>query len=77
MLSSRPKLTHAQEAATLRSGRPLPELLHEMRVERSMTIADIAYELRVTHVTVAKWLRQFGISRDDRPAIEMPAEASA
>ena len=55
--------THAQALVTLRTGRDLPELLQEMYVDRGLSQVAIAAELGVTRLTVAMWLRQFGVER--------------
>jgi DNA-binding XRE family transcriptional regulator len=64
MLRNAPNRTHAQELVTLRTGRPVEEVLQELYVERRLSQADIASELGITRVTVAMWLREFGIDRD-------------
>ena len=66
-----PNPTHAQQLITLRTGREVPDLLREMYVGRSMSQADIAADLGIARMTVAMWLREYGINRDDR------AEATA
>lgn len=63
MLRNPPNRTHAQSLVTLRTGRPVDELLRELYVERRLSQADIATELGITRVTVAMWLREFGIQR--------------
>lgn len=65
-----PNLTHAQALVTLRTGRPVPDLLRELYVDRALSQVSIAAELGVSRITVAMWLREFGISREDR---EVPA----
>lgn len=60
-----PNPTHAQALVTLRTGRPVEELLFELYVTRRRSQAYIAAELGVTRMTVAMWLRQFGIERPD------------
>lgn len=67
-----PNLTHAQELVTLRTGRAVPDLLRELYVERRLSQDTIAGELGISRMTVAMWLREYGINREDRPA-----EASA
>jgi len=55
--------THAQALVTLRTGRPVEDVLRELYVERRLSQADIAAELGITRMTVAMWLREFGIER--------------
>lgn len=59
-----PNPTHAQALVTLRTGRPVADLLREMYVERAMSQVRIASELEVTRNTIAMWLREYGIRRD-------------
>jgi DNA-binding XRE family transcriptional regulator len=56
-------LTHAQELVTLRTGRPLGDLLTELYVQKGLSHAAIAAELGVTRLTVAMWLREYGVER--------------
>ena len=72
-MSNTPNPTHAQALVTLRTGRELPDLLHELYVLRRLSQAEIAVELGITRMTVAMWLREFGISRDDRDPMEATA----
>lgn len=65
--------THAQSLVALRTGRPVDELLTELYVGRGMSQEGIARELGVTRMTVAMWLREFGISRGEI----VPPEGSA
>ena len=62
-----PTATHAQELVALRTGRAVPDLLRDLYIEQGLSQADIAVELGLTRVTVAMWLREFGIARDQRP----------
>lgn len=57
-----PNRTHAQALVALRTGKPVEQVLRELYVERGLSQADIASELGITRVTVAMWLRQFGIA---------------
>lgn len=63
-----PNPTHAQALVTLRTGKPLDQVLTELYVDQKLSQADVATELGVTRMTVAMWLREFGVTRDDRPA---------
>lgn len=63
--------THAQEAVALRTGRDLGELLTELYVTKELSQEDVARELGVTRLTVARWLLLYRISRDDRPAVAL------
>jgi len=56
--------THAQALVTLRTGRPVQDVLRELYVERRLSQADIAAELGLSRMTVAMWLREFGITRE-------------
>jgi transposase len=63
--------THAQSLVTLRTGRELPELLEDLHIVQGKSQIAIADELGVSRNTVAMWLREFGITRDDRPAVRL------
>ncbi|MBA3584098.1 MAG: hypothetical protein H0W36_06140 [Gemmatimonadetes bacterium] len=56
--------THAQALVTLRTGREVPDLLRDLYVNQGRSQVAIAAELGVTRVTVAMWLREYGITRD-------------
>ncbi len=68
-MTTTPNRTHAQELVSLRTGRPLGELLREMHVDQGLSQGAIADALGVSRNTVAMWLREFGVTRDDRPAV--------
>lgn len=59
--------THAQELVRLRTGRELPDLLHEMSQLRGLSQIAIAAELGVSRQTVAMWLREYGLA--SRPEV--------
>lgn len=61
-------LTHAQQLVSLRNDRPLDELLRELYIERRLTMEEIARSLDISRMTVAMWLREFGIDRAARKA---------
>jgi len=65
--------SRAEQVVEGRTGRELPGLLHELYVEKRHTQEEIAEALGVHRVTVNAWLAAFGISRGDRPAVEIPA----
>ncbi len=65
--------SRAEQVVEGRTGRQLPELLRELYVDQRHTQEEIAKALGVHRVTVNQWLASFRISRDDRPAIEIPA----
>ena len=50
-------LTHAQALVSLRTGREIPDLLHDYYVLQRRSQVSIAAELGVTRLTVAMWLR--------------------
>lgn len=60
--------THAQELVALRTGRDLAEYLRELYVDQELSQGAIADLLGVSRLTVAMWLREFGIDRSDRKA---------
>lgn len=62
---------YAQEAVRGRIGKPLDVALRELYVDRRHSQAEIAQALGVSRALVAQWLRDFGISRDDRPAVAL------
>lgn len=66
-----PNPTHAQALVTLRTGREVPDLLRDLYVTQGRSQEAIADELGVTRNTVAMWLREYGITRDDRPAVAL------
>lgn len=63
--------SRAEQVVEQRTGRDLAELLRELYVEQRHTQEDIAEALGVHRLTVVRWLRQLGITRDDRPAVAL------
>lgn len=61
--------SRAQQVVERRTGRELPDLLRELYVDRRATQEEIAAAVGVHRITVLKWLRDFGITRDDRPSV--------
>lgn len=68
MLRNAPNRTHAQTLVTLRTGKPVDALLRELYLEQRLSQKEIATQLGITRVTVAMWLREFGIERPAIPA---------
>lgn len=68
--------SHAKELVRERTGRDVDELLRELYVERRLTQAEIRTALEakgvsVHRLTISLWLREYGITRDDRPAVAL------
>lgn len=63
--------SHAKALVRERTGRDIPELLRELYVERRHNQDEIADALGVHRLTVGLWLREYGITRDDRPAVAL------
>lgn len=64
--------SYAAALVTERTGREVPDLLHELYVERRHSQREIAEALGISHSAVATWLRRYGISRADRPPVSLP-----
>lgn len=65
-MTTMPNRTHAQELVELRTGRPLADVLRDMYVEQGLSQERVAVALGVTRLTIARWLEEFGITRDMR-----------
>lgn len=65
----------AQKAVTIRTGREVPDILQELYIERRHSQQEIASALGVHRSAVAAWLREYGISRDDRAPVELEGVA--
>lgn len=63
--------SHAKNAVRISTGREVPDVLRELYVDRRFTQEEIASALGVHRMTIAAWLREFGITRDDRPAVAL------
>lgn len=64
--------SYAKELARQRTGRgDLETLLRELYVDQRHTQAEIAEALGVGRMAVNGWLREYGITRDDRPAVAL------
>lgn len=63
--------THAQELVRLRTGREPADLLREWYVDERRSQERIAEDLGLTRNTVAMWLREYGIERDDQRSVAL------
>lgn len=66
-----PSKGYAKELVRHRTGREPDELLRELYIERRHSQQEIASALGVSRATVADWLAEYGITRDDRPAVAL------
>lgn len=66
---------YAAELVFARTGREVPDLLRELYVERRHSQQGIADALGVTRHQVYVWLGRYGISRQDRPPIDLESVA--
>ena len=63
--------SYAKEAVAARTGRDVGELLRDLYVTKRHSAQEIADALDVSRMTVVTWLREYGINRDDRPAVAL------
>jgi DNA invertase Pin-like site-specific DNA recombinase len=63
--------TFAQKAVQASTGREPRDLLRELYVDRRHSQEEIARALGISRATVYAWLREYGIDRDDRPALAL------
>lgn len=68
--------SHAQLLVQERTGRDVVELLRELYVDRRFSQQEIATALTdrgagVSRSAVKQWLEDFGITRDERPAVTL------
>lgn len=68
--------TYAQLLVEERTGREVGELLRDLYLDQRLTTREIAAALSakgapISHSLVRDWLRDMGISRDDRPAVAL------
>lgn len=69
--------SRAQLLVESRTGRQIEALLRDLYVDRRHSQQEIADALSangapVSRALISEWLRDFGIRRDDRPAVEVP-----
>lgn len=65
--------SYAQEAVHGRIGKPLDQALRELYVDRRHSQQEIADALGVSRSLIREWLVDFGINRDDRLPVDIPA----
>lgn len=68
---ARQRKDYAKEAVAARTGREVGELLRDLYIDRRHSQEEIAGALDVSRSLVAQWLREYGITRDDRPAVAL------
>lgn len=61
----------AQMVVEQRTGRQITELLRELYVQKRHSQQEIASALGVSRATISDWLREYSITRDDRPAVAL------
>lgn len=64
--------SHARDAVRIRTGRDPEQLLRELFVEERHSRKAIADALGVERRTISAWLREYGITRDERPPVVLP-----
>jgi len=64
-----PSEGYAKRLVRERTGRDVRELLVDWYVSRRYTQGEIATALGISRITVYDWLREYGISREDRAAV--------
>lgn len=63
--------SHAKELVRQRTGRAVEDVLRDLYVEKRHSQEEIGEALGVHRMTVSLWLREYGITRDDRPAVAL------
>lgn len=63
--------SHAKELVRKVTGREVDEVLRDLYVEKRHSQEEIADALGVHRMTIGLWLREYGITREDRPAVAL------
>jgi len=63
--------SYAKELVRERTGREVEDLLRDLYVDKRHSQAEIAEALGIHRMTVNEWLKEYGITRDDRPAVAL------
>jgi DNA invertase Pin-like site-specific DNA recombinase len=61
--------SYAKELVRRATGREPADVLKDLYVDRRHSQEEIAQALGVSRSTIKAWLAEYGISRDDRPAV--------
>ena len=63
--------SYAKESVQSRTGRGIDELLRDLYIDRRHSQQEIADAIGVSRELVKQWLAEYGITRDDRPAVAL------
>lgn len=63
--------SYAKELVRERTGREPEVVLRELYIDRRHSQTEIAAALGISRSAVKLWLREYGITRDDRPAVAL------
>lgn len=63
--------SYAKELVRERTGRDVADILRELYVDKRHSQQEIASALGVSRMAIGGWLREYGITRDDRPAVAL------
>lgn len=61
--------SYAKALVTTRTGREVDDLLRELYVDKRHTQQEIAAALGVSRMVIGTWLKEYGITRDDRASV--------
>lgn len=66
-----PTETYAQKLVRERTGRDPEDLVRELYLDKRHSQREVATALGVERSTLAHWMREWGITRDDRSAVSL------
>lgn len=64
------RMSPAKKLVTTVTGKPVEDVLRELYVDKRHSQQEIADHLSISRDTVVSWLREYGISREDRDQLE-------
>lgn len=67
----RKRKDYAKEAVRARIGRDIPEALRDLYVDQRHTQEAIADAFGISRTLLRDWMAEYGITRDDRPAVAL------